>query len=220
VLDGIEKFYRVSDDGTVVEFYMTNDSTLSRFHKLSIAVDTTGDRDAAEIIDARGNLPLPHNVPVPVEVVGGLGDRMRVGPNPITPTMKHHDEVHEKPLHPIDPPQQALQWAYYDGGGAIEVEVVLSSDTGQSSTERITGELRIHDIAGNLVYFAESTDNLIPRDWRGGEGKRQLVFYWDGVSDQGRKVAPGVYRATLYLEYHTSKGTSRKPYHSTIGVSR
>lgn len=219
-LDGIEKLYRVGDDGTVVEFYMTNGAELSRSHKLSIVVDTTGEHDVAEVIDARGNYPLPHNVPVPVEVFGKLGNRMEVGPNPITPTMKHHNEVHDKPLHPIDPPEKALQWAHYDGGGAIKVEVVLSSDTGQASTERITGEFRIHDVAGNLVYFAENTDNLIPRDRRGAEGKHQLIFYWDGVSDQGRKVAPGVYRATLYLEYHTSKGTSRKPYHSTIGVSR
>jgi hypothetical protein len=222
---GIDTFTAVDQlHGEWVEFYMTNDSSLTGVHRVSLAVDTARQATASDITDRLGNYPVSGNVPVRVNIIGRILADAVVGPNPIGPTMLHWDLVHEKDLMAFNEPSQPMQWAMTQGGGVIYVDWTLPSDTASDPSQRlrISATLKVYDLVGNMVYHTKNDNDVIPQEWhrvwdRLAGTNRALAFYWDGMTDRKMKSAPGVYRAILVLKEWPSRRVS--VYTPTIGIS-
>lgn len=114
-----------------------------------------------------------------------------------------------------------MQWARHDGGTVFICDSIVSSETyvGGGSAEPMTGILLIYDVIGNLVYQRSNEDDLVPpyqrNRWTPGESRR-LVFYWNCITDGGRKPSPGVNRVNLFLK----QGGRLQKYRGNIGVTR
>jgi hypothetical protein len=98
----------------------------------------------------------------------------------------------------------------------ITTDFVLPADP----NFKITGALMIYDAVGNLVYSRKNDRDLVPPSWHAtnwvpGE-MRQLIFYWNGISDQDFKAAPGIYRIVVFLKY----GTQSSKYVGNMGIQR
>jgi fibro-slime domain-containing protein len=200
VLNAIDKFYGVNGDTLV--FYMTNGAELTGNHFFSI------NTDGKYISDTKQNPVSPENQHVRVIVRGALGV-VAIGPNPIAPIMQHFEE--ELSTHD---PVQAAAWAR-QGGGMIATDFVLPI----SSDFPITGALMIFDAVGNLVYTKKNDRDLIPANWRTDwvpGSTRQLIFYWNGITDSDLKAAAGVYRVVVYLKYKTQSNK----FTGNLGIGR
>jgi hypothetical protein len=158
--------------------------------------------------------PLNHQVRV--EVRGAVG-QVRVGPNPIIPVFSHM----EPDLVSHDP-NEAYQWAKQGGGGIFAAEVVLPGEPGTMNVDNnfsVNGVMMIFDAIGNLVYSRKSATNLVPDEWYSGGvagERRQLVFYWNGITDKNMKAAPGIYRVILTLDF----GREKRKYKGNLGIGR
>jgi hypothetical protein len=99
----------------------------------------------------------------------------------------------------------------------IGARIILSADVLE-----VTGDLKVYDLAGNLVCHRMNDDDLIPPSWHANaDGQtRELLFYWNGMTDRGMKSAPGVYRVLLTLKERTTKGSKSNLYKSEIGIRR
>ena len=51
-------------------------------------------------------------------------------------------------------------------------------------------------------------------------GRTSMDVYWNGLNNRGMKVAPGVYRAVIYLVYSPLSGIRDVKAVQKIGVSR
>ena len=190
-----------------IVFFMTNGKDLNGNHLLSLKSDTL-----AAIGDGGMNVPAPNNQKVRVRVEGDIGP-IFIGPNPMYPVFDHFESqlTHHDPL-------TAYQWAKNDGGAVMTAEILLS-DSASDPDMKVTAAMLVFDAVGNLVYSAKNKDNIIPAAWlagrQGGEVK-QLVFYWNGITNDKRKAAPGIYRVFIYLDTKTSQ----KKYTGNVGIGR
>ncbi len=193
---------------TFVEFYMENGQSLEGHHLVSIRTDPEA------LADAGGVSPVDENQKVRVVVIGNIGDIV-IGPNPMVPTSDHAEEVllyHE--------PYEAYQWAK-TAGAAITVDLTLNNNRlagEQDQVNTVSGLLMVFDAVGNLVYTREN-DNVLPEKWRTSEfdsSRVKLVFYWNGMTDQNMKAAPGLYRVIVFLD----TGREKSKYRGNVGISR
>ncbi|KMQ52628.1 hypothetical protein CHISP_0397 [Chitinispirillum alkaliphilum] len=193
LFNGIERLVRIAGD-SVVTFYMLNGEELSTRHFVSIITDPS------QIADANSILPNENNQRVRVT----LGNQRPVVlipvPNPARPgfdfegpgviTLKHNNE--------------ARRW-FETGQG---VGTIFNFEYQVPSEGTMQTSLKIYDIAGNLVQTAEVEDFI-----RASNIDRSLDFteadiYWNGSNSQGMKVAPGIYRVVIYLDYSSKKYNS------------
>jgi hypothetical protein len=97
------------------------------------------------------------------------------------------------------------------------VAEIYLADTATDFAARAS--LLIFDAIGNLVYSRNSDDDVIPEKWNDdpwNNENRQLVFYWNGISNDNRKSSPGIYRAIVYIDLPTIQ----RKYVGNIGISR
>ncbi|MBD3391514.1 MAG: fibro-slime domain-containing protein [Chitinivibrionales bacterium] len=205
MLVGINAFSNMTDNA--LQFYMTNNNDLTGRNWMSIETSPK-----ARIEDTRSNDPNDNNQRVRVIVEGDLGP-IQIGPNPMYPIYDHFEEE----LSYRDP-DLAFAWARDEGGAVMVAEVLMpDSITGDF---RITGVLMTFDAVGNLAYSMRNDNDIIPQKWR-NEGwdpgeQRQLVFYWNGITNDNRKAAPGIYRAIIYLDTQTKQ----QKFIGNVGIGR
>ena len=156
----------------------------------------------ASLYDVFNNPVSANNLPVSVTVVGAT-TKIASAPNPMSPNFSV----------PNNPGMQAArnnELLYADP----EIVVKKARETGISGTVidlqmpqltqemylRLTGELSIYDIAGNLVHRRSNQDNLAPSKWLTSKNQiEQFAVNWNGLNDQGIRVAPGVYRLVFKM---------------------
>lgn len=213
VLEGIMQFAEKRDNKLV--FYMTNGRELNGEHHLSIqyAVPPLGD-------EVR-NTPAPNNRKVRVVVRGAVGSLV-VGPNPFSPNFfipsREGGGSGAQTQLVSHPATEVYGWIRdpQKGGVAIKVvDFVLAED--RSAPARAW--LMVFDAVGNLVH-KRSTEDAIPHDlwdsdWVAGTN-RELVFYWNGITDRETRSAPGIYKMVVYIEY----AGQRQQYRKNVGIAR
>jgi hypothetical protein len=217
ILRGISSFTLAEPNA--VEFLMSNGADLKDYHWLSIKTDTSGTAPRSEIFDASParNFPVPGNVPVQTVIKGTIGKSMTIGPNPFPPISFHQETeltAHDEKV--------LISWIRgRNGGGGTILKVTLSMPSDPVGV-RLTGELRVYDLAGNLVYLRKNDNDLIPAKWRSTwyAGSRDICFYWNGLNDKGMRCAAGAYRTILQVAFITSDKTTRQTYTGTAGVAR
>jgi fibro-slime domain-containing protein len=218
LLTGITSITVIPPNYKQLSFFMTNNENLTGLNFMTI------DSSSGLVFDTANskiaNQPNANNHRVRVIVQGKVG-QIVIGPNPLTPVMRHREDV----LTWRDP-KQAMNWAQTEGGAVITADFVIPSSNDEagrkatSDTAWVRGELHIYDAVGNMVYSKQNQTNIIPQVWRenwvGGETK-QLVFYWNGITKQDLKAAPGIYRAVVYIKSNIS---DESKYTGNVGVGR
>ncbi len=207
MLARIKGFSEVGDSALV--FYMTNGNDLTGRHWFSIK---TSPRPLLE--DLKTNDPNENNQKVRVIVRGDIGP-ISIGPNPMYPTFLHFEPGN---VLNYREPEEAFYWAKYDGGAVMVAEIIMPDP---SEDFVVTGVLVVFDAVGNLVYTIRNDNDIIPEKWREPPGwipgeQKQLVFYWNGITSDNRKAAPGIYRAIVYIDTKTRQ----QRFVGNVGVGR
>jgi hypothetical protein len=211
ILDSINDFSK-TQELTKFEFYMLNGKDLNALYFLNLKTEP----GSVMVYDAAGNPPSAINQKVRVTVNDAYG-RLTVAPNPGKPstagpidiTLKHDEKARQKILN--------------EGQGILlTFKMVLPEK--DSSNVKVSAILKIFDVAANLVQGAETGDNgdiLTDKIRATAPGSLwDIDIYWSGKNSKGMKVAPGLYRAVLFLQYrHSGKVTVEKRYIANFGVS-
>ncbi|MBN1981906.1 MAG: hypothetical protein JW795_10255, partial [Chitinivibrionales bacterium] len=218
IFAGINQFSDQRQDW--MSFTMSNGQDLNNYHLVNL------DHINGYVADEHGMIPHSKNQKVRVQVEGAPG-KMVVGPVPVIPTLQYHTMFKDKPLEVIHP-QKAGDMIKTYGGTTINFEVQLAIDQNgmiiRDEQHKVQAHLSIFDVAGNLVYTRFNKNNILNEDIYREQFntdspngvKQTLTFFWGGDTDTGMKVAPGVYRILLYLQYNNKKTRLDK----TIAVGR
>ncbi len=208
VLDRIQSFAEGTHGDTAV-FYMTNGEEVTGYHYFSL--------DAGGLSDGKYNTPAQDNRHTRAVVIGNLGS-IRVGPNPLRPVyFQSTDRLLARN------PREALGWARNRGGGVFVADFVVPGELGEKTRNihdfNIRASLSIYDCIGNRVYSRRSGFdflNEVPRtDWVTGTSQ-QLTVYWNGITDENRAAAPGIYRVIMMIEVDDEQ----VKIHGNLGIGR
>ena len=90
----------------------------------------------------------------------------------------------------------------------------------QGESRRVDASIKIYDIVGNLVQSGRQENILdqVPDYQSPPGGECALNLFWRGQNDKGLPVAPGVYRAVIYLDYESQACPDRR-LAADIGIS-
>jgi hypothetical protein len=219
ILIGITGFSSTSDKTEFV-FYMTGDKDLNSLYLLSLQPELS-----SLVMDPSGNRPIVNNRMERVAVNDKYG-RLVALPDPAKPSrfspyalpgqffLEHNDEVRQ------------VMAQTGQSGIILSFKAVIPD----SDEVKITGRLKIYDMMGNLVQEAETGENGdILKGILGYAGDvreqysgsiKDIDVFWNGFNKRGMRVAAGIYRAVLYLEYRRD-GHVRftRKYRATFGVN-
>jgi hypothetical protein len=201
MLTGIPGFARNINDSILV-FTMSNGRNLTASNWANI-------RTGYQIQDRNGNITPEENHLVRV-IVDGMTVRVNTFPNPSGPTVIRVADYSNLQLihHP-----NARKWVSTDHAGIV---ITISNITPPDRGGKVKGMLKIYDIAGNSVNWMVSDDIFGSADM---SGRTSMDIYWNGLNNKGMKVASGVYRAVLYLDYPASAMTKDIKVILKLGVS-
>jgi hypothetical protein len=91
----------------------------------------------------------------------------------------------------------------------------------EGNDRAVTAYVRIYDIVGNLVQSADQLDLLssVANVDRLSGHEIDFNIYWGGQNIDGLPVAPGVYRAVVYIDYASPKYADTR-LSTNVGISR
>jgi hypothetical protein len=164
------------------------------------------------VLDRDGNATNLENRIVNIIMNDQCPSRLVPFPNPAFPTFIHVPPGVVNLVHNPD----ARQWVRDEGEG-----IVLTSNINTNYGE-VIGYLKIYDAVGNLVISRRNEQLLASSGFTAEELRNGMVdvdIYWNLSNEQGMAVAPGLYRAVLYLDYILPGGPDDE-LEVIIGVAR
>lgn len=209
-----------------VTFNTSNGNDLTERYYFDIRTDNK----AYLIEDLSGNKPTIYNRKVRVEVRGSVNTELVVAPNPSKASLirERAGEFH------LRHNPNAINWVSKDKAG---VAIVFQIQLDEPKAPVIGGQLVIQDMMGNTVIADPETDykwlnlfnkdavvsnqkhsNIIPGNWDASGAVHEFVIYWNGFTKDGKKAAPGVYRAILKLFKKSGKEDKVTTYVGKIGI--
>ena len=207
ILVGINSI--ISYNGNTLKFYTSNGNDISSRNFISINDSIPYLKD---ISSGTGNLPINNNVKMIVLIINSLPPVLQSAPNPASPNFKH---VKPGELR-VEHEPNARSWVRVDGGTVISFPIVIPDKSENITTRCI---VKIHDLAGNKVIENEQPDILrtIPSVIRDGRAsKYEIDLFWNGSNFSGMRVAPGIYRVVVSLEYSGLSNNNSKYKNSKI----
>jgi fibro-slime domain-containing protein len=198
LLAGIAQFNSPPNDSTLT-FFMTNGRELFTKYYFNIINNNGSSLISDKSTSKVGNLPIPDNQKVQVEIIGALGT-LTVGPNPFVPTTDHSGP--DGTINFKNEPE-AIKWV--KNGGTI-FRVMISPGQG-----KVTGYLRVYDVVGNLVNSGQSDTNMITQIQNQNSADSSVVpydVYWNGTNSHGMKAAPGAYLGVYYTTITKKNGAN------------
>lgn len=204
-LSAVESFIDVDD--SVLVFVTTSDLGTNHFVNLQTLPHAVIDRQAHNAPDPNnrkvrftlGNEPPQKAVPFPNP---GSGDPTLVKPGKFEPWHNPNAITHIKDR----------------GGNGLVIQ--FSTYIPHRDSGVVKAQMKIYDLAGNLVH-SESSNNLIRDSRLNAESgsHTQINVYWNGYNSKGMKVAPGIYRMVIFLDFTSSVYKDRK-HQVTLGVAK
>jgi hypothetical protein len=76
--------------------------------------------------------------------------------------------------------------------------------------------MKVYDVAGNSVTWAKDEDLFSTSTLPG----TSVFLFWNGFNQQKMKVAPGVYRAVVYVDYPPLSNIRDIKTISTVGIAQ
>jgi len=225
-------------DEYTLSFYLKNGKVGPPNDYINI---TTSDQpnavvDQTNLVDkARGNVPLANNRKVQMTYGDGLDGKMKAIPNPASPDplrVREDGKKVEAGKIFADHDGSAVRDIRdgYAGGTVFEVSLFVPRTTdsdgnpiSRNDPPRVMCQLKVYDLAGNLVISGQSNDAM---GGTASSGDTKLHLYWNGYNAKKMKVAPGTYRMVVYISY---KGTIHpddkqfakdKKYTGLVGISK
>jgi fibro-slime domain-containing protein len=188
LISGITVFVKNSGD-TLLVFSMSNSKNLTSENWINIRASS------ALIRDARGNLPADNNRRVQVQIQTILV--INAFPNPSGVTVKRipNDSI---VIENVVPGGRSVvkDWVTADRAGTvISLGGIARPDTARTR-KPVTLTMKIYDAVGNSVTWTRTEDLF-----KSGSTPSEVNLYWNGINKRGMKVAPGIYRASVYVNY-------------------
>jgi hypothetical protein len=210
MLAGINGFYTILSDSVLI-FVMKNGRDLTSSNWMNIK------SDKRPLCDKNGNFPTDRNQKVRVEVINSQTVTIRVGPNPAGATTKR---IPDGTIY-FDYQHNSADWSWIkaDKAGTVITLVNLPVPGPAGQKAAVTAYLKIYDIIGNLVNWS-SAGNIFEGDPITGGIVPQKNIYWNGLNKEGMKVAPGVYRTVVYIDYHGAGRIQNAKIITKIGIAR
>jgi hypothetical protein len=208
LLVGINTFNRIATD-SVLYFMMSNDKDLGAQNWMNI-------KTASILIrDKPGNTPTSKNRKVPVELQ--TISIIKTFPNPATATKRQINIGEDITIEVVKPGEKSkakqIVLVEKNGGAIISIEGIIIPPP---NTGTVTLTMKIYDVAGNSVNYIRSDDlfgaSAIPGT--------SIYLYWNGFNFQKMKVAPGVYRAVVYVDYPPLSNIKDIKTISTVGIAQ
>jgi hypothetical protein len=211
ILVGINNI--ISFNGTILKFYTSNGNDISSKNFISLNDSIAYVKD---INGGFGNVPINGNVKINVLILNSLPPVLQSVPNPASPTFARVKPGELKVVHEPN----ARSWVHTDHGGTVITFPIVIPD--KSESIKLRCKVKIHDVSGNIVIANEQPDilNTIPLAIREGRASTyDIDLYWNGSNYGGMKVAPGVYKIVVSLDY-TGTSNNKSKYKDTriVGV--
>ncbi|MBD3422077.1 MAG: VWA domain-containing protein [Chitinivibrionales bacterium] len=208
-LDGDDVIFLSSNDDQIARFQIDNGNEVTPNEWINFRTDVSPMH-----VKDRVNLPPNdnnHKVRIVVVIPESIAE---AGPSPFAPTSRFH-EIELSSLPPLEAARRARDF----NGTALVVR--LDSLDAPPSTEKITGRMRVFDIAGNIVAQRHTDDDLLLDEFKNKETSVvQLGFYWNGLNDSKMKAAPGIYLITLDLDIDKGSDNKLVSFRKEVGVMR
>jgi hypothetical protein len=206
LLVGINAFNKIKNDDSLY-FMMSNNKDLTARNWMNIKTASILIRDNI------GNTPQSNNRKVPVELQ--TISIIKTFPNPAVATKIQINNGEDVTIEVVKPGEKSrakeIVLERRQGGSIISIEGITIPPP---NTGNVTLTIKIYDVAGNSVIWAKN-DNLFSTSNIPGTS---VFLYWDGFNSQKMKVAPGVYRAVVYVDYPQLSNIKDIRSISTIGI--
>jgi hypothetical protein len=203
LLEGIPSFIRVVDD-SVLYFAMSNGKYITSNNWMNIRASSRFLRDGI------GNYPADNNRRVRLEVETIL--IINTFPNPSGVTIRRipSDSIHIENVLPGGK-SVVKQWVTSDRAGTV---ISLGGIQKPLTGEPVNLILKIYDVVGNLVTWTDDP-NIFKQD----QAPMEVNLYWNGMNKMGMGVAPGVYRATIFINYPPQSEIKDIKTMTTVGIT-
>jgi hypothetical protein len=208
LLDGITTFISVVND-SILYFMMKNNKDLGARNWVNI--------ETASVVlsDYIGNTPAANNRKVPVELQSI--SIIKIFPNPAVATkiqVINGQDITVEVVKPGDKSRaKEIVLEQKRGGSIISIEGITVPPP---NTGKVTLTMKIYDVAGNSVTWIKNEDLFSTSSIPG----TSVYLYWNGFNQQKMKVAPGVYRAVVYVDYPPLSNIKDLKTISTVGIAQ
>jgi hypothetical protein len=208
ILEGISTFtHRVND--SILYFMMSNNKDLGARNWMNIRTSP------ALLRDDIGNVPDSTNRKVQVEIQSIA--IIKTFPNPAVATKIQINNGEDLTIEVVKPGEKSqaktIVLERKQGGSVIAIEGIIVPPPNTGSV-RLT--MKVYDVAGNSVIWT-ATDDLFSRSSLPGTS---VYLYWNGFNQQKMKVAPGVYRAVVYVDYPPLSNIKDLKTISIVGIAQ
>jgi hypothetical protein len=206
LLDGINNFTKIVFD-SVFYFMMSNNKDLGAQNWVNIKTSPVLLRDNV------GNTPGSNNRKVPVEIQSI--SIIKTFPNPAIATKVQIINGQDLTIEIVKPGEKsrAKQIVLEEkrGGSIISIEGIIIPPP---NTGNVRLTMKIYDVVGNSVIWTGTEDLFSVSSIPG----TSIFLYWNGFNQQKMKVAPGVYRAVVYVDYPPLSNIKDLKTISTVGI--
>jgi hypothetical protein len=202
MLTGINNFFSVVNDSVLV-FIMSNGHDLNAGNLINIRTDNI------QLQDRRGNVTPVQNRLVRVTIDGSTVTLVVIN-NPAVPSIRHVPDGQLQFTHESN----ARQWVRNEGAGTL-ISIGNLLPPGPEVQEKVKGWMKIYDAIGNSVNWGDNQDIFSSV----GNGYT-MDIYWNGLNREGMAVAPGIYRAVIYIDYPKSAGIADIKRVKKLGIQR
>ncbi|MDO5576996.1 MAG: hypothetical protein Q4F84_07940, partial [Fibrobacter sp.] len=222
MLVGIENLQSGGDNVAVFTTSNNKDITARHFFTIqTVSTDLVPSYLSDRTRTGDVNFPDSLNQKVRVVVTGPQPTTIDLGPNPTIPTERRVPAGQFLAVHEPN----ARRWVREDHAGTvITFPLVISTLNLDSLSDavKLRCNVKVYDLVGNMVNSAKNEDilesirrNVVPALQRRAQTSSEdasvypLDIYWNGFSKKKVRVAPGVYKIVVALEYHGSS-TAKK----------
>jgi hypothetical protein len=216
MLDSIPSFVQIDQTKTMLSFTMTNKHDLTTRDYINIVWTDSLKRLTDNKTPA--NSPAEDNRLVQVVVKGTPAEQIIVTPNPSGPNFTHTSSPYNNGPGEFQLAYnpRARDWVRVDRSGVVlTFNIAPSINPSTGLPEKISGYIKIYDMVGNVVQ-EKTNDDMLPATWA-DSSVHPFDMYWNGSNSRGMRVAPGIYRAVLYLKY--PEFPKPKKYYGTVGIA-
>jgi hypothetical protein len=181
----------------------TNLIDIASRHYFNIIVKTATDGTFSSFISdaiGTGNYPNLLNKKVQVKVITSGEAELIIGPAPTSPTP---NRVAPGVLNASHEPS-ARQWVRDDHAGMVFSVKVAIPSLEDRKTVKAECFIKIYDAIGNQVWSIKNkdiTESLLKNSRNADSSVVDFDTYWNVYNSNGMKVAPGIYKVILYINY-------------------
>jgi len=222
-LAGIKKTVYI--DESTLRFFLENEKEITPpndYINIRTQDQVSNPANQTNIRDVPSNVPLANNRKVPITFGNEPGGNMKAIPNPASPDPNRVRDDGQKV-------GAGTIYATHDegairdirdgkaGGTVFEVPIYVPTQG------KVKCQLKVYDLAGNLVNAGESNDAAVGISGDGG-GFNKMHLYWNGYNSKKMKVAPGTYRMVVYISYENvsknDENAKNKKFQGIVGIAK